>query len=408
MPRALVISFKCYPFDARLQRHTEALAERGYEVDVICIANSLTRNYGSINFIQLEMPYYRGSHRLRYLLSYFRFFLFAAYTAFRRSFKTLYEIVVVCSMPDAMVLSALPTKLFGSAIVLDVRDTMPELYREKFGAGEHNLGARLLMLEERVSAWLADRVLAVHDPHRERLELAGIPAEKISVVMNSPEPRIFARTRKPKPAAAQDFTLVYHGTATPRLGLDLVLQAISLLREQIAGLRFVALCVDDDDEDYVATLRSLTSRLKIEDCVTFRERVPVVELPDILAQAAVGIVPNRASSATRLMLPVKLLEYAMLGIPVIAPRLETIQRYFDEKAVRFFAPGDPEDLSAAIAELYRNPKRRVELSRRAAQVADQLSWPKQKFKYYQAIDSAIGNYFPSGSGVEFPQRGGKR
>ena len=59
---------------------------------------------------------------------------------------------MVSSMPDAMVLSALPTKLFGSRVVIDVRDTMPELYREKFGAGESNLFARLLMLEERLNA----------------------------------------------------------------------------------------------------------------------------------------------------------------------------------------------------------------------------------------------------------------
>jgi len=40
----------------------------------------------------------------------------------------------------------------GSRVVIDVRDTMPELYLEKFGAGESNLFARLLMLEERLNA----------------------------------------------------------------------------------------------------------------------------------------------------------------------------------------------------------------------------------------------------------------
>src|SRR5260370_35959713 len=94
-------------------------------------------------------------------------------------------------MPDAAILSALPCRLFGSKLVLDVHDTMPELYLDKFGGRQGRLGARMLMLQERLSARLADQVLAVHDLHAERLHQSGVPRAKLVVITNSPDPRIF-------------------------------------------------------------------------------------------------------------------------------------------------------------------------------------------------------------------------
>ncbi len=85
-------------------------------------------------------------------------------------------------MPDLAILSALPCRLAGAELILDVHDTMPELYNDNFGGTRGALDARLLMLEERLSAALADRVLAVHEPHAERLALAGIRPEKIRIV----------------------------------------------------------------------------------------------------------------------------------------------------------------------------------------------------------------------------------
>ena len=172
--------------------------------------------------------------------SYLNFFVRAAAIALRRSFSAPYDLVIVCTMPDAAIVSALPCRLFGSRTLLDIHDTMPELYLDKFDGKRGRLGARLLMAEERLSAWLADRVLAVHDLHAERLRQAGIPAGKIVVVTNGPDPRIF------KSASLNDnayttaahanespFTLVCHGTITHRLGLDTAVEAMVLVHSRL-------------------------------------------------------------------------------------------------------------------------------------------------------------------------------
>jgi glycosyltransferase involved in cell wall biosynthesis len=390
MPRALIILCNRYAFDARSQRHAEALAERGYDTDVICLASpAVAKKHDRVNLIELNWRRYQGSRRFNYLRTYSRFFSAASLIALRRSAGKPYDLILASTMPDPIVLCALPARLFGGRIVLDIRDTMPELYQEKFSKGPADPGTRMLFAQERLCARLADRVIAVHEPHRRRLEQAGIPKEKLDIVMNTPDPRIFtARSRRAlnSHGPSDAFTLIYHGTVTHRLGLDVAIEAVSLLRDRIPSLRMIVLGTGDE----LPSVKSLAASLNLGERVTFPDTAPVEKLPEILSQADLGVVPNRATVATQLMLPVKLLEYAMSEIPVVAPRLNTIQYYFNDDAVRYFAPGDPVDLANAIEELYRNPSRRNDQARHAAEVVARLSWASEKEKFNRIIDSVTG------------------
>lgn len=390
MARILVIAYTTYIRDARVKRHAEALARRGDVVDVICLDSGQGETtINDVNLIGIRLPRYRGASRTRYLRSYARFFTIAAWTALRMGLKKRYDLAIVCTMPDAAVLSALPIRCLGTKVVLDVHDTMPELYRDKFGGRRGTLGARLLMAGERASAACADRVFAVHDPHRDRLIDAGVAARKIGVVMNAPDPEIFrplgtGRRRK------DGFTVACHGTLTRRLGLDIAIEAVRLARPRVPGLRFLVL----GGGDYLEEARRLTTRLNLDDCVTFMPPVPVERLPAMLLGVDVGLVPNRASSATHLMLPVKLLDYVAMGIPTIAARLQTIEHYFHDEAVRFFEPDDSVDLAAAIEELYHDPDGRARLAVNARKIIRTIGWHTQADEYYRLIDSLIGDSQP--------------
>jgi glycosyltransferase involved in cell wall biosynthesis len=384
--RILMIAYSTYICDGRVKRHAEALVERGDTVDVICLDPGQPMEPSGVNILGVPIPRYRGGSRSRYALSYLSFFSAAVWMAARLSARRPYDLVIVCSIPDAAVLCAVPLKLFGSKVLLDIHDTMPELYQEKFGGRRGALGARLLMFEERASAWFADKVLAVHDPHARRLRNSGISPDKIDVVLNSPDPRLFpTRQNSRAHALCTPFTLITHGTIGRRLGLDTAIEAVSILRDRIPGVRLRVLGIGD----YLHKARSHAARQRLTDRVSFEDRVPIECLSSALEQASVGLVPNDASCATHLMLPVKLLEYATLGIPIISARLRTIEHYFDDDAVRYFEPGDPASLAKAIEDLYSHPERRHALANRASEVAASLSWPRQRQQYYATIDSLL-------------------
>jgi len=379
-----MIAYTTYMHDGRVKRHAEALAERGDHVDVICLATDERPITNGVNVIGLPMPRYRGASKSAYLRSYTRFFSMATQRALRMSLKQRYDIVIVCTMPDAVIVCAILPKLLGSKVVLDVHDTMPELYRDKFGGARGAAGAKLLMLEERLSSWWADRVLAVHDLHRDRLEHAGVAADKIHVVMNSPDTRIFD-LHKNGDSPPNEFTLICHGTVTQRLGLDLAISAVASLRAEIPELRLKVI----GEGDRLAEARALVDRLGMQNRVSFMDLVPVEKLPALLVKADVGLVPYRPSSATHLMLPVKLLDYATLGIPVIAARLRTVEHYFGDGAVELFEPANVADLARAIRLLYDDPDLRARLVDRARCALDVLNWRNQRAEYYRAIDSLL-------------------
>lgn len=383
--RILMIAYTHYSRDGRVKRHAESLAARGDHIDVISLGDGQSGPLNGVNVIGLSLSRYRGASRGRYLLSYLGFFARAAVKAIALSRIQPYQIAIVCTMPDAAIVTALGLRAFGTRLVLDVHDTMPELYLDKFGGTRGALGARLLMFEERICGGLADRVLAVHHGHAERLAAAGISAGKIRVVVNSPDPRIFTAHRFER-RRGESFTIVCHGTITRRLGLDTALRALKLLIDR--GVRDANLKVIGDG-DHLAQLRAAAGQLELGSAVTFCPPMPIDLLPGELVGASVGLVPNHASPATHLMLPVKLLEYARLGIPVLSARLRTVERYFGDDAVAYFEPGNAEDLAIAIERLYRSPALRTALAARAGEIAETLDWSAQQRAFHAALDSTL-------------------
>lgn len=394
MARILIIAYTNYARDGRVKRQAEALAGRGDQVDAICLADGEVADTHGVCVTGLLLPRYRGASRVSYLRSYLNFFSQAAALAVRRSLHARYDVVIVCTMPDAAILSALPCRLFGSKLVLDVHDTMPELYLDKFGGRHGRIGARMLMLQERLSARLADRVLAVHDLHAERLHQSGVPQRKLVVIANSPDPRIFpvadmdcqSRRVRSEPGVGT-FSIICHGTISRRLGLDTTLAALALVHHRFPLIRLRVIGAGD----YLNELKSLSRKLRVESAVSFENPVPIQELAAKLGEANVGLVPNNESSATHLMLPVKLLEYAALGIPVICARLRTIEHYFSAKSVRFFSPNNAPQLARAIQDLYLDPALRDSLSSSAAKVIESFSWPIHSRRFCDAVDSLLND-----------------
>ncbi len=379
MLRTLIVAYTTYAHDGRVRRHAEALARRGDHVDVICLNDGFGTKRNNVNVIGLDIPRYRGTNRARYAISYLHFFFKAATTAARLDLARRYNVVVTCTMPDAVVICGLLPKLLGSAVVLDVHDTMPELYRDKFGGRRGAIGAWLLSIQERLSAACADRVLAVHELHRRRLESSGIDTQKIRVVLNTPDPALF-QLRPPRVSESGSFKIACHGTLTMRLGLDVAIEAVHMLSSRIPNVSLQVI----GNGDYLGQAKTLAEQLGVATHVSFIDAVPIDRLSGLLEGSALGLVPNRESSATHLMLPVKLMEYAALGIPVIAARLRTIEHYFGGGAVRFFEPGDVVGLATAIEDLYQNPALRMQLALRAQ---ERLLALRRSDGLYDAIDS---------------------
>ena len=390
MARICVIVYTDYPADTRVRRAAEAFVERGDDVTVICPMTPSLGGRTEVAGVRLRPTCsfgYAGTASPRaYIRRYATFFFAAAARALRLHLSRRFDAVHVHTMPDFLVFAAVGPKMLGAKVLLDVHDLMPELYASKFGLAESHWIIRVLKVVERLSIGFADAAVAVHRPHLDALVAHGNPEDKFTIVMNLPDPAMFRR-RNGGPGP-EKFTLIYHGMVGTRNGLDVAVRAVGLIRDQIPGaeLRIIG---DGDDFD---RLRKLVDELDLTATVRLEQGLrPIEDVIPYLERASVGIVPIVDDPFTKYMLPVKLLEYVALGMPVIASSTPTIRAYFSAGMLAFAEPGEADALAARILELYGNPSRRAQLATAADKFTTEHNWPREKTRYYRLIESMVSS-----------------
>ena len=372
-----MIAYTFYAFDARVRREAETLVSHGFRVRFLTPrAGDKAARFlmNGVEVRELPIAKYRGKSRLAYLASYVWFAFAASAVCLSLAIRRQIDVVHVHNLPDFLVIAAILPRLLGSKVVLDVHDSIPETFATKFSSS--SIFWRALCLEERLSALVAHRVICVNHPQREALVARGISRSKTFISMNVPDPAIFSDGVPGVSTEGADstFNLVYHGTMSKRLGVDLIIRAFAQLRDRLPMARLHLWGAGDDAEAFLGLVREL----KLTEQVTLNmQGFPLQELPQLLRSMHVGVVGNRRSAAADLMLPVKLLEYVSLGIPAVVPRLRTIEHYFSDDMVLYYEAEDVDSLAAALHRLHCQPDSRREQARRAQAFLAQYGWERQ-------------------------------
>ena len=344
-----MVAYANYYTDARIKNYVHTLLKNGFEVDVFALGATEGSKQRGVRVFSVMQKYW-GDSAFFYALSQLWFLCVVALRLSVNFFKKRYRMIHIHNIPNFLVFSAVIPKLFGVEVILDIHDTMPEAYATKFDLPLNHPLITLLKLEERLSACFADHVITTNDLHREVICSHGVPARKIDIILNVGNEEIFKPTQCK--TLKDGLTLAYHGTIAERLGIDLIVKAVAHAREKCPNLRFLLI----GEGDFLETVRSLVRDLHLQNIVQITGFIPVEQLPRHLCEADVGIIGNRWYTELKQnhMLPVKMLEYAAMEIPTIAPRLQVIRRYFSEDSAIFYTPDDVEDMARRIIEIYED------------------------------------------------------
>jgi glycosyltransferase involved in cell wall biosynthesis len=386
--RVCVIRQHYVPQDTRVARAVAALAACGCQVDVICLRNRgeprLERD-GRVLIWRVPLRHPRGRGAGGYLAAYGGFFLVAASLAAALHARRRYRLLQVHSLPDVLVFAAALPRLLGARVLLDLQECMPEFLATKFGTPLGHPAVRLVATLEQRSIRFADLVITPTEEMAATFVARGADEAKITVVMDGADEDVF----RPPPLPARDarrFTLVCHGTVEERYGLDLVIRAVALLRDEIPELRFEVY----GDGSQLDELRRLAGQLGVEDRVWFSGGfVPVDELVGAIAGADVGVVAMRRDPFRDVTLAGKMFDFIALRRPVVASRTRSVERAFDAGAVELFESEDVEDLARAIRVLHADPERRRRMAERAAEVAEPYRWGHQREVYLRVVDRLL-------------------
>jgi glycosyltransferase involved in cell wall biosynthesis len=376
--RICMIAYSEYITDARIKREAQTLAANGWDVSLLMLPQSNhpeTRVVNNVRLIELNIRKYLGYGLTKYFLSYISFFIRSLAACTIRTMRGQVDIVHIHNMPNFMVFAAILPRILGKKIVLDIHDSMLETYAGKFGKLPWWL-SRLLFLEEKMSTAFASRVICVNHVQMRPLMRRGIPEKKITVLLNVPDHKIFNLSVRADPSKdTEHLNIVYHGTLDRALGIDMSLYAIDRVRRDIPSIRFNIIGSGKDQDAFAAIIKDL----HLESNVSLQTTCfPVEEMPKILHAMHIGLISNRKNEATKYMLPVKLLEYVSLGIPVIAPTLDAIQYYFDDASLCYYEPENIDDMARAIRLLCGNADLRRRQAENADKMLDKYGWPRHQ------------------------------
>ena len=379
--------------DARVRRKVEALVAAGHPVEVFALrrpGEARLVEQGGVRIHHLDVGRHQGAGLGTYLLEYGNFFARAAIALIRAHRRRRFALVDVNSLPDYLVFAALPLRLAGVPIILDLHEAMPEFFESRFPRASNPIIRAVLRAQERASIAAANAVVTVNDSLAGRLTGLGVPPDKVTVVLNSPSTEIFSTARLPTRGFMADgrLRLVYAGALTPIYELDVVLGAIARIAADRPELGVTAAIYGRGDSK--PALRARAAELGIADRIDFGGRIDLEAVPAAIAAADIGLAPTRRDAFTERSLSTKVFEYAAMGKPVVASSLPMVRHAFPDGAVGLYESGDPADLARAILEVVDRPDARAAMVEAAAGRLAELGWDRQAATYLALVDRLTG------------------
>ena len=383
--RVAIVVHAVFPGDPRVRRQSDALLDAGHEVDIVCLRQPGEPEEdvdGGQRIVRL--PINRSFIGFAgHIAEYVAFTAMVAWRLAREHRVRRYDLVQVATVPDFLAFGALPEKVGGVPLLLDLHEDMPEFFRDRFASRWLRPLLPVVTAATRASAGIADEIITVHEPLRQLSIARGVDPERISVVMNSADGRLFEPSRHERRPFMADGTLrlIHHSNFQRIYGLDVAIEGLSRVRDDLPWRLDVY-----GDGPWRPHVEAAIERTGTGDRVTLHGRVPMDDLPSLLAGADIGLVPSLAEPYMEYSLSTKLLEYAAMGVPTIATDLATFRHHFTERALRYVPGGDPDALGAAVESMAADPEGTAALGREAQRQAAAYDWQVQSGRYLEIVE----------------------
>ena len=388
----LMIVHSYYEEDPRVRREAESLVASGRPVVVIGlrrVGGEETGELAGVAIHRIDVQRHQGAGIGVYLREYLSFLLRAMALGVRLHRRERFALVQVHSLPDFLVFAALPLRLVGVPVLLDLHEAMPEFFRSRFPRAANPLFHRLLLIQERLSIAASTATITVTASLRDRLIRLGVPERKVGLVVNSPSLGRFDASAHPRRGFREDGTLrlVYAGTLTPTYEMDVAVRATAAVAARRPDLEPLLEIYGSGDSE--PQLRALAGDLGAAERVVFHGRVPIDDVPARIAAADVGLAPTRFDAFTGMSLSGKVFEYAAMDKPVVASRLPMVEATFPPGTVATYTPGDPESMADAIIAFADDPIAREAAVAHTAAIVRGRSWEHEAIGYLALVERLI-------------------
>jgi glycosyltransferase involved in cell wall biosynthesis len=374
-----IVENNSVPFDLRVWNEARAAKELGYDVTVICPADSRKQDLRPvIEGIRIfRHPQVKeGPGRFRIILEYVNAAVWEMALSLRVYLSHPFDVIHGANPPDHLFLIALPFKALGVRYLFDHHDIAPENYRAKFG--KKGLFFRLLLWMERMTFFSADLVVSTNDSYRTiAIERGRKRPEDVIVVRNGPDlARIGGTVPDPGLRAGFRYLVGYVGVIGQQEGLENLLRAVGIIvaEKKRTDIKFMIV----GSGPFLGSLIEQSRRLGLERYVHFTGFVPTKALHTILASSDVCVNPETGNEFTDRSTMIKIMEYMTFAKPIVQFHTREGEVTAGEAAL-YVRDNSPASFAEALLGLLDDPGRRDvmgALGRR--RIEERLEWGKQK------------------------------
>lgn len=381
------------PYDRRVWLEATTLADAGFAVSVISpTGHKYAPGYEYRDGVHIHRypMLIEGSGKLGLVLEYAWAFACIAALTFRIGlFGRGFGILQVCNPPEIFWPVTRLWRLAGKRIVFDHHDLSPELSLAKFGTAPGGV-YRLLLLMETLTFRTADYVISTNESYaRIATTRGGIPAERVSVVRNGPDPsRLAVQEPTVSWRRGRQHLVAFLGEIGEQDGVDCMMRAVRsiALVSKRSDIQFVVMGGGPNFDRIVR----YADELEVSEFVTFTGRVDADVINAVLSTADVAVDPAPKTPYADASTATKIMEYMFFGVPMVAFDLTETKASADDCALYARFP-DEAEFASCMLRLIDDPAYAKAMGRRGyARVRDRLLWEHSAPRYLEVMQKAIG------------------
>lgn len=388
--KTCMIMYRLMPETYRRLVVANSITKRYGNVDVLCIRGEGQKELeqqNGINIRRLPVYYSKSDSMPKQFLKYNLFGFLCFIKLAILSIKGKYNIIHVHNPPDFLIFAALPYKLlFGTKIVIDLHDMLPEAFCSNFNVDENHIFVKTAKLLEKTAIYFSDSIICTNAYDKEIvLSRNKVDAEKIFVVMNTPDLNLFEifEEKKEQLGLEDRFVLLFEGTIWKRRGIQTIIDAVKLVQNDIPIMLLVV--GDGPDLDF---LKAYSRERKLEDSVRFTDWVDLETLSRYISASDLCVIPFLDTNVNRRGVPNKLFEYIVHDKPVLSSRLKGISLTFNEDEVIYFEPGNAEDVANKLRWCCEHRNELANICKRAKnRYFAEYTWDRMENELYRCYDS---------------------
>jgi len=192
----------------------------------------------------------------------------------------------------------------------------------------------------------------------------NVSSEKISIIPNGVDLSLFNISKQKNPKK-----IVFAGAMYYHRGLDILLEVIPIVLKKTPDAKFVLLGSGAELEK----LKKIVLANNLEKSVEFKGWIEREKIPENISDASIGIGPLRLTDVTSRALPIKVLEYMAVSLPIIAKKGTLPEDVLINEKNGYFIDG-VEDLAEKIILLLNEPKKVQNMGNESLDMVQKFSW----------------------------------